>query len=219
MTTRILFLCLCSLLSMNANAQRNAYVCYGNKADAFDTGNLKEITFSRDSIVLRRLAYSKNLTDSIVFRRPLLKIFESGWWGNLSDGTSRYQVRNHFMDQIYYVVTFSFVAVGDTCQSASCRLSFDEEWMRNLFLRFYHPNHPAVSDTTGSDGSPTYISVKQTQTGPRRREDWHMRDPVLPDGIQWVADGNNVLNASCTEVLKDRPMEEVQTIIEAWLHQ
>ena len=63
-----------------------------------------------------------------------------------------------------------------------------------------------------------YIYVKETATGPRRFETWVTNGPVLPDGSDLVLDGT-MLWSDCSDLLAGRPIEDVQIIIEAWVHQ
>ena len=126
-----------------------------------------------------------------------------------------------FIDSLYqsaqyfsYHVEFTFTATDSLCQSARCRLTFDEEWQKHLFFR--------KSDATADDSDNPYIYVKGSQTGPRHFETWVMGNAVLPEACLWneqPEDSALQLSSDCTLLLLGRPMNEVKQIIETWLFQ
>ena len=235
----IIFLLLLSVLTANAqNPQRKMYICHSLEADTYQVSDDVEVNFINDSIWIRQQSFLKADVDSIVFREPFLDIRKSGWWGELEQGSSYYvfHKRNQSDGNVYkpyiYDILFSFEAADNICLSAACELRFPEKSMMQNFLHDYDPSNPAINpvdpgedDNPGGDdgpgqpgGSGSYVNVKQTETGTRRFEVWQMGDPILPVGRVWIADGNT-LKADCTIWLKDRQMNEVQIIVEAWIHQ
>lgn len=199
-------------ISMTAQAQM--YVCAKHSCDAFDHSQNIVTTFGDDSLWVGRIDYSINKIDSIVFRTPhCSSVQQLGWWGDVANGFSQYIVRGRNVDGINeeaYIVTFSFQAQDGICLSAHCEV-YAPDSLGNDFDDFLFPH----GDSATND---PYIYVKGTQTGVRKFEIWIMDGPVLPDHELWVKDGQ-ILQADCSSLLAGRPMEEVQTIVEAWLHQ
>jgi len=103
-------------------------------------------------------------------------------------------------------VLFIIETQAAICHSVRCELHFSEEWMAEMF--FYK--------STGADNP--YIYVKETATGPRRFETWITNGSVLPNECH-LALGDRMLRSDCSNLLAGRPIEEVQIIIEAWVHQ
>lgn len=209
-----------TLLSLSAEgnlmAQQQMYICRAGQADAYEVNYMTQLEMMPDSFRIRQQpAYAIEDVDSIVFHRPLLPCRELGWWGDMTDGQSQYKARLRAEIDGYepfdYDVLFIIETQEGICQSVRCQLHSSEEWMAEaLFILL------ADKDATISD-SP-YIYVKETGTGPRRFETWVTNGPVLPDGSDLVLDGT-MLWSDCSDLLAGRPIEDVQIIIEAWVHQ
>lgn len=199
----------------NLMAQRQMYICRAGQADAYEVNYMTQLEMMPDSFRIRQQPpYAIEDVDSIVFHQPLLPCRELGWWGNMTDGRSFYKARLKAEIDGYepfdYDVLFIIEAQAGTCQSVRCELHFSEEWMTEAFLLA-----GKISDSSGQD---PYIYVKETGTGPRRFETWVTNGPVLPDGSKWILEGT-MLWSDCSSLLSDRPIEDVQIIIEAWVHQ
>lgn len=215
----------------NVMAQQQMYICRAGQADAYEVNYMTQIEMMPDSFRIRQQpAYALEDVDSIVSHHPALPCRELGWWGNMTDGQSQYKARlkadvkdikpfdydgNEYID---YDVLFIIEAQSGICQSVRCELHFDisdhpQELMILEYIRSYINR---LSDSTKQD-SP-YIYVKETGTGPRRFETWITNGPVLPDGSDWIQDGT-MFWSDCSNLLADRPIEDVQIIIEAWVHQ
>ena len=163
-----------------------------------------------DSFRIRQQpAYAIEDVDSIVFHRPLLPCRELGWWGDMTDGQSQYKARLRAEIDGYepfdYDVLFIIETQEGICQSVRCELYSSEEWMAEALFDKGKLDNP-------------YIYVKETGTGPRRFETWITNGPVLPDGSDWIQDGT-MFWSDCSNLLAGRPIEDVQIIIEAWVHQ
>lgn len=195
----------------NIMAQQQMYICRAGQANAYEVNYMMQLEMMPDSFHIRQQpAYAIEEVDSIVFHRPDLPCKELGWWGNMTDGQSQYKARlraeieGH--EPFDYDVSFIIETQAGICQSVRCELHFSEEWMaEELFDK-----------GTGSDNP--YIYVKETATGPRRFETWVTNGVVLPDGCNLVLDGQ-MLWSDCSNLLAGRPIEDVQIIIEAWVHQ
>ena len=199
----------------NIMAQQQMYICRAGQADAYEVNRTTQLDIATDSFRIRQQpAYAIEEIDSIVFRRPALPVRELGWWGNLTDGQSLYkaQLREEIIgiDPFDYDVLFIITAQAGICQSVRCELHFSEQWMCYMFWKF-------EAEGFDSTGDP-YIYVKETATGPRRFEVWVTNHPVLPDGSIWSQD-STMLWSDCSKLLAGRPMEDVQVIVEAWVHQ
>ena len=229
MKKKLLFIMLVLLLvEGNIMAQRQLYICRGGQADAYEVNCMAQLDLKADSFHIRQQpAYDIEEVDSIVFHSPALPCRELGWWGDLTNGQSFYKAHLKLVD-IYpklngqdlsmfelfeFDVLFIIEAQAGICQTVRCELRFIEEWMSKTLQDMEAWN----LSNDGSDGVP-YIYVKETATGPRRFETWVTNGPVLPDECIWKEDGT-LYWSDCTELLSDRPMEEVQVIVEAWVHQ
>ena len=203
----------------NIMAQQQMYICRAGEADAYEINCMTQLKMMPDSFRIRQQPpYAIEDVDSIVFHRPALPYRELGWWGDMTDGQSFYKARliaeteeyEPFYEPFDYDVLFIIEAQDYICQSVRCELHFSEELMKDMFLDIFFDK---ISDTA----SP-YIYVKETATGPRRFETWVTNNPVLPDGSEWVQEGT-MLWSNCSSRLAGRPIEDVQIIIEAWVHQ
>ena len=228
MKTKLLFIMLV-FLSMKGSimAQHRMYICRFGLADAYEVSCMAQLEMKTDSFRIRQQpAYDIEEVDSIVFHSPELPVRELGWWGNMTDGQSLYKAHLKLVD-IYpeingqdlgmfelseFDVLFIIEAQDGICQTVRCELCFIEEWMSEALQ-----DMGVWSLIDGPDGDP-YIYVKETATGPRRFETWVTNSPVLPDGCIWEEDGT-LLWSDCSELLSGRPMEDVQVIVEAWVHQ
>ena len=215
------------LVAGNIMAQQQLYICRAGQADAYEVNGMAQLELKADSFRIRQQpAYAIEEVDSIVFHSPLLPVRELGWWGNMTNGQSLYKAQLKLVD-IYpeldghdlgilelfeFDVLFIIEAQAGICQTARCEIRFIEEWMIEKLRDIEE-----WSIANGPDGGP-YIYVKETATGPRRFETWVTNSPVLPDGCIWEEDGT-LLWSDCSELLSGRPMEDVQVIIEAWVHQ
>lgn len=213
------------LLSLGGNllAQRQMYICRGGQADAYEVNGMTKLEMMPDSFRIRQQpAYAIEEVDSIVFHHPLLPCRELGWWGDVTDGQSLYKAQlrmdaeeiNRYgldIEPFDYDVLFIIESENGICQTVRCELHFSEEWMCQTFHEL------GVEKITDSLGDP-YIYVKETGTGPRRFETWITNSPVLPVENTWEQEGT-MLWSDCTELLSGRPMEDVQVIVEAWVHQ
>ena len=142
----------------------------------------------------------------------------------MTDGQSLYKARLRLDANVFelygtepeefepfdYDVLFIIETQGGICQAVRCELHFSELWMRDILFEWWVGK---TSDTTGA-----YVYVKETGTGPRRFETWITNSPVLPVENTWEQEGT-MLWSDCTELLSGRPMEDVQVIVEAWVHQ
>lgn len=209
------------LLSMSGNvmAQQQMYICRGGLADAFELNAMARLEMEPDSFRIRQQpAYATEDVDSIVFRRPTLDIRELGWWGNLTDGQSLYKAqlraeREEGTVSFDYDVLFVIEAQAGICQSVLCKLLFSEEWM----TWEYYIDVPI--GTGGGHQEYPYIYVKETATGPRRFETWvNTNGTILPVECTWELE-DTMLWSDCTKLLAGRPIGDVQTIVEAWVHQ
>ena len=230
MKTKLLFIMLV-FLSMKGSimAQHRMYICRFGLADAYEVSCMAQLEMKTDSFRIRQQpAYDIEEVDSIVFHSPELPVRELGWWGDLTEGQSLYKAQlrmdadvldlygypHHEFEPFDYDVLFIIEAEGGICQTVRCELHFSEEWMSRTFLEWLAEK---LNDT-GDGGTNPYIYVRETGTGPRRFETWVSNDPVLPSGSTWTIEGT-MLWSDCTELLSGRPMEDVQVIIEAWVHQ
>lgn len=216
MKKTLLSVMLLILPGLAAVAQQHVYVCHGTSCEAYEMRNILQITFAADSFrVDGRMPYATEQVDSIVFCQPQLATESMGWEGDLADGEAHYrEVLTDTVCHFNYHVEF-IVSVSDSiCQSAQCRLTFDEQWQLDAFMLERH------TDATNTEDSP-YIYVKGSQTGPRKFDLWVMGDPVLPADCKWQTTVAQpcVLAADCSSQLVGRPMSEVRLIIEAWLYQ
>ena len=213
----------------NLMAQQQMYICCGGKADAYEMNCMSQLEMEADSFHIRQQpAYAMQEVDSIVFRRPTLPCRELGWWGDMTNGQSKYKAHLNLVDiypqlngqdiGMYEIFEFNvlFIIEAQTgiCQTVRCELRFSEEWMFEAFQNIEVRSITCV-DGTGED---PYIYVKETATGPRRFETWVIYGPVVPYGCTWVLDGT-MFWADCSALLSGRPMEDVQVIVEAWVHQ
>ena len=216
MKKTLLHILLLMLPSLAAVAQQRIYVCQGTRCEAFETRNIIQITFAADSFrVDGRLPYAKERVDSIVFCQPQLATELMGWEGDLAGGEAHYRdvltdTTHHFNYHVEFIVSVS----DSICQSAQCRLTFDEQWQMEAFTG------EKPTDASNTDNNP-YIYVKGSQTGPRKFELWVMGDPVLPADCTWQTTVMQpcVLTADCSSQLGGCTMNEVRLIIEAWLYQ
>jgi len=216
-------------LSMKGSimAQHRMYICRLGLADAYEVNCMAQLEMETDSFRIRQQpAYDIEEVDSIVFRSPDLPVRELGWWGDLTDGQSLYKAQLRMDANVFefygadhdgfepfdYDVLFIIEAEGGICQTVRCELYFGEEWMSQTFLDL------ELNKSCDSTPNDPYIYVKETGTGPRRFETWITNNPVLPDESTWKEEGT-MLWSDCTELLSDRPMEDVQVIVEAWVHQ
>ena len=215
------------LLSLGGNllAQQQMYICRSGQADAYEVNGMTQLEMMPDSFRIgQQPAYAIEEVDSIVFHHPMLPCRELGWWGDLTDGQSLYKAQlrldasvldtyginyNEF-EPFDYDVLFIIEAEGGICQTVRCELHFSELWMRDILFEW---GVGKTSDTTGA-----YVYVKETGTGPRRFETWVTNGSVLPEESKWNQEGT-MLWANCTDLLGGRPMEDVQMIVEAWVHQ
>ena len=215
MSRKNLVLVLLLHLSLTVTAQQHMYICHADSCDTYDIQNVKEVTFLPDSFRVNEwIAYDIHQVDRIVFSQPDLIMTQWGWWGIVTEGESSYQatVFNKQLD-FGYRVRFSISATSGYCQTALCEVFFEEEWMADNFMNL----SSVITSDPEYDGDP-YIYVKETLTGPRKFEVWVMDDPVLPKGRTWQKDGMKIV-ADCSQWLADRPMSEVQPIVETWVHQ
>ena len=216
------------LLSLGGNllAQQQMYICRGGQADAYEVNGMMQLEMMPDSFRIRQQpAYAIEEVDSIVFHHPLLPCRELGWWGDVTDGQSLYKARLRLDANVFelygtepeefepfdYDVLFIIEAQGGICQTVRCELHFSEEWMCDVILNLKEEK------MTCTDSDP-YIYVKETGTGPRRFETWVSNNPVLPVENTLEQEGT-MLWSDYTELLSGRPMEDVQVIVEAWVHQ
>ena len=228
MKTKLLFIMLV-FLSMKGSimAQHRMYICRFGQADAYEVSCMAQLEMKTDSFRIRQQpAYDIEEVDSIVFHSPELPVRELGWWGDMTDGQSLYKAQlrmdadvldlygypHHEFEPFDYDVLFIIEAEGGICQTVRCELHFSEEWMSQIYLYLIEEK------CDSSSGQDPYIYVKETGTGPRRFETWVSSDPVLPDESIWNKDGT-MLWSDCTDLLGNRPIEDVQEIIEAWVHQ
>jgi hypothetical protein len=226
MDKKLLFIML-ALLSMKGSimAQQQMYICCGGQADAYEVNCMAQLEMMPDSFRIRQQpAYAIEEVDSIVFHHPLLPCRELGWWGDVTDGQSLYKAQLRLDANVFelygtepeefepfdYDVLFIIEAEGGICQTVRCELHFSEEWMCQTFLEL---RVGKTSDTTGA-----YVYVRETGTGPRRFETWVTNSPISPIEKAWNQEGT-MLWANCTDLLGGRPMEDVQMIVEAWVHQ
>ena len=221
MKSRTLYTSLLLLPScLTAGAQGRLFVCLPGKCHAFHMEHISGSTVSSDSIrLVGQQPYAMAVIDSIVFRQPALPTEERGWQGNMQTGVSHFRtVLKYEQYEFSYDVTFTFSSTDSLCQSAQCKLTFDEAWQKELFLDL---------STSGAEthNSP-YIYVKGSQTGPRHFEMWIMGDPVLPADCLWDEQPEfppddeperQQLSADCTPLLRNRPMDEVKLLVETWL--
>ena len=211
----------------NIMAQQQMYICRSGQADAYEVNCMLQLELETDSFRIRQQpAYAMQEVDSIVFHRPALPCRELGWWGNMTDGQSLYKAHLKLVDNypelngqdldmfefFEFDVLFIIEAQAGICQTVRCELRFIEEWMSEALQDM------GVWSLIDGPGGDPYIYVKETATGPRRFETWVTNGPVLPDGCIWEEDGT-LHWSDCSELLSDRPMEEVQVIVEAWVHQ
>lgn len=228
MKTKLLFIMLV-FLSMKGSimAQHRMYICRFGLADAYEVSCMAQLEMKTDSFRIRQQpAYDIEEVDSIVFHSPELPVRELGWWGDLSEGQSLYKAQlrmaadvldlygypHHEFEPFDYDVLFIIEAESGICQTVRCELHFSEEWMSQIYLYLIE------EQCDSSSGQDPYIYVKETGTGPRRFETWVSNDPVLPIESTWHREGT-MLWSDCTELLSGRPIEDVQEIIEAWVHQ
>ena len=225
MKTKLLYIALLFLLiGGNVKAQQQMYICRSGQADAYEVNGMTQLEMKPDTFRIRQQPpYALQEVDSIVFHRPALPVRELGWWGDMTDGQSFYKAQLRMDANVFelyrtepdefepfdYDVLFIIETEGGICQTVRCELHFSEEWMCQTFLW--------LNDLPDSLGDP-YIYVKETGTGPRRFETWITNNPVLPVENTWEQEGT-MLWSDCTELLSDRPMEDVQVIVEAWVHQ
>lgn len=205
------------MLGLPAGAQRQLYLCHGDSCDAVEVNPLNTFSFLDDSLRIGQQApYPLSQLDSIVFKRPQKNICWRGWAGSLQEGLLTYDTRQQFTQagnqsstvSFGYDVSFLITASQGVCQAAYCQLTFAELWMPDCFM----------GDWLEITNSP-YIYVKLTQTGPRKHEVWTMgHSGIIPYGIGWTQSGCQLM-ANCSEVLAGRTMDEVVTLVEAWVHQ
>ena len=227
MKEKLLYIMLVLLLvEGNIMAQQQLYICRAGQADAYEVNGMAQLELKADSFRIRQQpAYAIEEVDSIVFHSPLLPVRELGWWGDMTNGQSFYKARLNLID-IYpelnefeyegslpiFDVLFIIEAQAGICQTVRCELLFSEEWTPKAIMGEWN-----LVNWDGPGGD-SYIYVKETATGPRRFETWVTNGPVLPDECIWTQDGT-MLWSDCTELLSGRPMEDVQVIVEAWVHQ
>jgi hypothetical protein len=227
MKKKLLFIMLLFLsVGGNLMAQQQLYICRGGQADAYEVNCMSQLEMEADSFHIRQQpVYAMQEVDSIVFRRPVLPCRELGWWGDMTDGQSQYKAHLNLVDMfpelngqdismyefIEFDVLFIIKAQAGICQTVRCELRFSEEWMFEAFQNM------GVWDFDVADGP--YIYVKETATGPRRFETWVIYGPVVvPYECIWMKD-STMFWSNCSALLSGRPMEDVQIIIEAWVHQ
>ena len=196
----------------NIMAQQQMYICRAGEADTYEVNYMTQLQMETDSFRIRQQPpYAIEDVDSIVFHHPALPCRELGWWGNMTDGQSQYKARLRAetgeSELFDYDVLFIIETQDSICQSVRCELHFSEEWIAEV-----------LSEDETADSSNPYIFVKETATGPRRFETWVTNGPVLPDGSDWNQEGTT-LWSDCSNLLAGRPIEDVQIIIEAWVHQ
>ena len=211
----------------NVMAQQQMYICRAGQADAYEINCMTLLQMETDTFRIRQQPpYAIEDVDSIVFQRPALTCWELGWWGDMTNGQSKYKARlkeetNVIMQYVYesfdYDVLFIVETQDSICQSVRCELHFSEEWMSELFL-LWVIGMGRDGTTGGGPGDDPYIYVKETGTGPRRFETWLFGFDVLPYESDWMRDGT-MLWSDCSNLLAGRPIEDVQIIIEAWVHQ
>lgn len=228
MKKKLLFITLVFLfVGGNLMAQRQIYICRGGQADAYEVSGMTQLEMMPDSFRIRQQpAYAIEEVDSIVFRHPLLPCRELGWWGDVTDGQSFYKARLRAeidddpeayeldfdeFEPFDYDVLFIIEAQDGICQTVRCELHFSEEWMSMVF--YY-----AKLFILKSGREDPYIYVKETETGPRRFETWRTNTAGLPYGYWWE-EGSTMLQSDFSDLLTGRPMEDVQVIVEAWVHQ
>ena len=198
------------LVEGNIMAQQQMYICRAGQADAYEVNHMTQLEMMPDSFRIRQQpAYAIEEVDSIVFHRPDLPCRELGWWGSMTDGQSQYKARLRAEIDGYepfdYDVLFIIEAQAGICQSVRCELHSSEEWMAEALFDKGKLDNP-------------YIYVKETATGPRRFETWITNGSVLPNECHLVL-GDRMLSSDCSNLLVGRPIEDVQIIIEAWVHQ
>lgn len=194
----------------NLMAQRQMYICRAGQADAYEVNYMTQLEMMPDSFRIRQQPpYAIEDVDSIVFHRPALPCRELGWWGDITNGQSFYKARLREEIDGYEPFDYDVVFIIETqdyiCQSVRCELYSSEDWMAEALFDKGKLDNP-------------YIYVKETGTGPRRFETWITNGPVLPDGSDWIQDGT-MFWSDCSNLLAGRPIEDVQIIIEAWVHQ
>ena len=229
MKKKLLYIMLFLSIGGNVMAQQQLYICRAGQADAYEMNCMTQLELEGNSFRIRQQpAYAMQEVDSIVFHRPALPCRELGWWGDMTNGQSLYKAQLKLVDiyPIFYEfeyegnvplfdVLFIIEAQAGICQTVRCELRFCEEWMSVAFPVTPEMDVWCLIDGPGGD---PYIYVKETATGPRRFETWVTNGPVLPDGCIWVQDGT-MYWSDCSELLSGRPMEDVQVIVEAWVHQ
>lgn len=196
---------------LSARAQQQLFVCHDDSCDAYETRHVVQMVMTaRDSLQIdQQPPYCVHDVDSIVFTAPRhLTVRRRGWWGDMANGSSQYLT---YLDSPQPIdVAFSIAAKQGICLSAQCQLTFTSDEMLQLFL-------DKATDATNNP----YLDVRVTQTGPRHFERWVMDNAILPAGVEIRLQGTSscTVTADCTALLTGRPMSEVRTIVEAWVHQ
>ena len=207
-------------LCLTVRAQERLFVCHHDSCEVYEMVHINSINFMGDSLrVDGQSPYSTAQVDSIVFKHPVTLIIEKrGWWDDMCDGESRFLTvltvnnNNYSFD---YHVRFTFTANDSICQTAVCKVMFDEKWH---ILAFFDSMGIPDPSSPGDGGGDPYIYVKETLTGPRRFETWEMDNPVLPKDCMWeVVSDSLLLRSDCSAFLTGRPMSEVKQIVETWL--
>lgn len=210
----LLFISLVLTLSgQRASAQTAMYVCLPDVCEAYDIHNTQSVDFVPGGFIIGAFPpYDVQTVDSIVFVRPSISNLRNrGWWGNVADGELRYFFR--FVDpkeRFDYEACFYIEVEGERCTSASCMIVTNNDIEAKELSDFL---------LLEGDSNDSYIYIKQTQTGPRMCEEWGLGySGILPAVCRPVIQGCQV-EVSLTNFLNNRPIEEVKTIVEAWVHQ
>ena len=210
-------LCIALLMllgGLQAKAQQpELCICQGDSCDVFEARHVGRVNFADGYVLVDHWLYDVQRVDSIVFARPGLSATELGWWGDLDEGASRYEVR--FYDtklQFAYHLTYRITAHEGLCQSASCTVTFSSDEQKERFESYF------TDITSGSGNSDPYIYVKETLTGPRKFELWTMSGPCLPSNVTGIEEHDKQLGVDLTYLLAGRPMTDVLLIIEGWIY-
>ncbi len=217
-------LCIALLMLLGAlyarAQQQELCICRQDSCDVFEVRHIGCINFANGIISVDRLrSYSVQGFDSIVFTRPQLTATELGWWGDLDEGLSRYEL--HYYDaelQSTYHVSFEMADSAGICQGAACTITFSCKEQKELFYEQYF-----MKATSEANNDP-YIYVKETLTGPRKFEVWVMGSPLLPVDallnareIDFISDSEMIVVPLANQ-LAGRTMADVKLIIEGWVY-